>query len=44
MRIIADREMPARQKEQQCSNCSKPGHNVHTCREDIEMSSKPNFS
>jgi hypothetical protein len=44
MRTIADREVPARRKERQCSNCGKPGHNVRTCREDVEMSSEPNSS
>ena len=25
---------------QYCSNCSKTGHNIHTCNRDIEMSNK----
>jgi hypothetical protein len=44
MCIIANREIPAGRKEQQYSNCGKPGHNVCTCREDVEMSSEPDSS
>ena len=44
MHTITDQELPAGKKKRQCGNCGKPGHNVCTCREDVEMSSESDSS